>query len=131
MSAGNMFFLHSYWNYLVVKLYSACLCNKSHHFGMLCWVSNDTVTINCFLLYFLFFIFDLFIYFLVSLYFFILINLSEHTETDRGCPRGVMVKAMDCGIVVSELVLQSRYYVHFRANTLGKGMNLLILPAMG
>ena len=49
----------------------------------------------------------------------------------RGCPRGVMVKAMDCGIVVSEFVLQSRYYVHFRANTLGKGMNPLILPAMG
>ena len=44
----------------------------------------------------------------------------------RGCPRGVMVKAMDCGIVVSEFVLQSRYYVHFR-----KGMNPLILPAMG
>ncbi len=41
-------------------------------------------------------------------------------------PRGVMVKSMDCGIVVSEFVLQSRYYVHFRANTLGKGMNPLI-----
>ena len=25
-----------------------------------------------------------------------------------------MVKAMDCGIVVSEFVLESRYYVHFR-----------------
>ena len=49
----------------------------------------------------------------------------------RGCPRGVMVKAMACGIVVREFVLQSRYYVHFRANTLGKGMNPLILPAMG
>ena len=50
----------------------------------------------------------------------------------QGCPRGVMVKAMNCGIVVREFVLQSRYYVHFRANTLGKGMNLLILPpAMG
>ena len=42
-----------------------------------------------------------------------------------GYPRGVMVKAMDCGIVVSEFVLQSRYYIHFRANTLGKGMNPL------
>ena len=31
-----------------------------------------------------------------------------------GCPRGVMVKAMDYGIVVHEFVLQSRYYVHFR-----------------
>ena len=44
-----------------------------------------------------------------------------------GCPRGVMVKAMSCGIVV----LQSRYYIHFPANTLGKGMNPLILPSMG
>ena len=43
----------------------------------------------------------------------------------------LVVKAMDCGIVVREFVLQSRYYVHFQANTLGKGMNPLILPAMG
>ena len=50
---------------------------------------------------------------------------------DWGCPRGVMVKAMSCGIVVREFVLQLCYYVHFRANTLGKGMNPLILPAMG
>ena len=49
----------------------------------------------------------------------------------EGCPRGVMVKAIDSGIVVSEFVLQSRYYVHFRTNTLGKGMNPLILRAMG
>ena len=42
----------------------------------------------------------------------------------RGCPRGVMVKAMDCVIVVSE-------FVHFRGNALGKGMNPLINPAMG
>ena len=27
----------------------------------------------------------------------------------KGCPRGVMVKVMDCGIVVREFVLQSRY----------------------
>ena len=54
------------------------------------------------------------------------------TSPLEGCPRGVMVKAMNCGIVVREFVLQSRYYVHFRANTLGKGMNPLILPpAMG
>ena len=48
-----------------------------------------------------------------------------------GGPRDVMVKAIDCGIVVRKFVLQSRYYVHFRANTLGNGMKLLILPAMG
>ena len=48
-----------------------------------------------------------------------------------GFPHGVMFKALGCGIVVREFVLQSRYYVHFRANTLGKGMSPLILPAMG
>ena len=48
-----------------------------------------------------------------------------------GCTRGVMVKAMDCGIVVSEFEFQSLYHVHIRTNTLGKGMNSLILPAMG
>ena len=58
-------------------------------------------------------------------------TILVNSSSQGGCPRGVRVKAMDCGIVVSEFVLQSRYYVHFRANTLGKGMNLLILPAMG
>ena len=48
-----------------------------------------------------------------------------------GCPRGVMVKALDCGIVVREFVLKWRYYVDFRANTFGKGMSPRILPAMG
>ena len=53
------------------------------------------------------------------------------SQKNKGCPRGVMVKAMDCGIVVREFVLQSRYYVHYRENTVVKGMNPLILPAMG
>ena len=38
---------------------------------------------------------------------------------------------MDIGIVVSEFVLQSRYYVHFRTNTLGKGMDPLYPPSFG
>ena len=46
--------------------------------------------------------------------------LIKHANMKKGCPRGVMVKAMDCGIVVREFVLQSRYYIHFRANTLEK-----------
>ena len=60
-------------------------------------------------------------------------NTGENRETERkwGCPRGVMVKALDSKIVVSEFVFQSHYYIHFLANTLGKGMKLLILPAMG
>ena len=35
---------------------------------------------------------------------------------------------LDSDIVVREFELQSRYNVHFRINTLGKGMNLLNLP---
>ena len=83
-----------------------------------------------------------------SIFFLIPLPLPESKENERNrkitnpkinslfflslCNGGVMVKAMNCGIVVREFVLQSRYYVHFRANTLGKGMNPLILPpAMG
>ena len=66
----------------------------------------------------------------ISLYH-IYIYIYIFTKIAGRCPRGVMVKVMDCGIVVSEFVLQSCYYVHFWANTLGKGMNPLILPAMG
>ena len=42
-----------------------------------------------------------------------------------------MVKVLNCGIVVREFELQSTDYVHFRTNTLGKGMNPLIPPAVG
>ena len=58
-------------------------------------------------------------------------KFDDDPQGFTGCPRSVMVKVMDCGTVVREFVLQSRYYVHFRANTLGKDMNPLILPAMG
>ena len=51
-------------------------------------------------------------------------------QIPRG-PGGVMVKAMDNGIVVSEFELHKRSYIHFQTNTLGKGMNRVILPAMG
>ena len=42
-----------------------------------------------------------------------------------------MVDELDCGMVVSQFELQSRDYVHFRTDTLGKGMNPLNHPAMG
>ena len=42
-----------------------------------------------------------------------------------------MLKALDCEMIVNEFELQSRNYVHFRTNTLGKGMNPFILPAKG
>ena len=58
----------------------------------------------------------------------IVVGNSHGDTSSKGCPRGAMVKAMDCGIGVSEFVPQSRYYVHFQANNLGSGMNPLILP---
>ena len=48
-----------------------------------------------------------------------------------GCPRSVMVKVMDCGILVSYFKFQSHYCLQFRTNTLGKSMNPLTLPTMG
>ena len=42
-----------------------------------------------------------------------------------------MAKVLDCGLDVSEFELQSQYYVHFRTNTLGKGISRFISSAMG
>ena len=69
----------------------------------------------------------------VSVYMYILICKNVYvseSESLWGCPHGVMVKVIYCEIVLSEFVLQSRYYVHVRANTHVKGTNPLILPVM-
>ena len=58
------------------------------------------------------------------------VTIEHPFNCNRVFPRGVMVKAMDYRIIVSEFEFQSHYYVHFRKNTFGKGMNPLILPAM-
>ena len=47
-----------------------------------------------------------------------------------GGAHSVMVKAMDCRIVVRGFELHSHYYIDFWTNTLGKGINPLILLAM-
>ena len=44
---------------------------------------------------------------------------------------GIVANVLDCDIVVSEFELKSSYYIHFRNNTLKKGMNPLIPPVMG
>ena len=56
------------------------------------------------------------IFYAYNILYTIFYTYSVYTHFIRGCPRGVMVKAMDCGIVVHEFVLLSRYYVHFRLN---------------
>ena len=53
-----------------------------------------------------------------------------HSPMPRGCLRGLMVKAIDCRIVVTEFKLQSLYYVHFQTYTVGKGV-IPYLQAMG
>ena len=45
-------------------------------------------------------------------------------------PRDVLAKMLNCDIVVSEFELQSHNYIYFGINTLGKGMNPFIFPAM-
>ena len=42
-----------------------------------------------------------------------------------------LANELDFDIIVSKFKPQSHYYVHLRTNTLGKGINFLILPAMG
>ena len=45
--------------------------------------------------------------------------------------RGVVVNMLNCDIRVKEFEFLSYYYVRFLINTIGKGMNSLILPGMG
>ena len=42
-----------------------------------------------------------------------------------------MAKVLGCGLAISEFELLSRFYVHFRTNTLGKGMKPVIPLAIG
>ena len=41
-----------------------------------------------------------------------------------------MARLLDCSLEVNVFELQSRYYIHFQTNTLGKGVNYLIPPAL-
>ena len=54
--------------------------------------------------------------------------IRRNSKPYVGCFPGVMVKAMVCGIVVSEFEHQSCYHVHFRAGLgLGLGLGLPLL----
>ena len=52
-------------------------------------------------------------------------RLDKKTKEIREGPHGVMVKVLDCRITISEFKLQLHYYIHFRTNTLRKGMSYL------
>ena len=49
-----------------------------------------------------------------------MVHTYPHITTFMEGPRGVIVKAMDSGIVVREFVLQSHYNIHFGQIPLGK-----------
>ena len=53
----------------------------------------------------------------------------ENTTVGRR-RHGVKANVLDGAIQVSKFALQSHYYVHFRTNIPGKGMNSLISPAI-
>ena len=46
-------------------------------------------------------------------------------QSNTGLPCSVVANELDCDMVVSEFDLQSRDYVQFWTNTIGKGINLL------
>ena len=54
----------------------------------------------------------------------LLIRINTYTCIQR--ERALVAYVLDCDIVVSDISLQSRYYVPFQTNTLGKCMNTLI-----
>ena len=56
-------------------------------------------------------------------------NSNQHDKARS--PLGVVVNVLNFDIVVSDLKLQSRYYVHFQTNTLKKSINSLISPVIG
>ena len=51
-------------------------------------------------------------------------SVSILLEDASYMPRvGVVAYALNCGLVVREFEIQSSYYVHFRTDTLKKGMD--------
>ena len=57
------------------------------------------------------------------------LRYSKSPQVSKGSLRGVMANVLDYNIVVNKSELQTRYYVRFRTNTLGKGLNPFILPS--
>ena len=49
-----------------------------------------------------------------------------HGHTREGSFDGIVANVRDCDIAVSSFKFQFHYYVHFRTNAQGNGMNLLI-----
>ena len=80
----------------------------------------------------------MYIYIYIYIYIFVCVSLNTSLSIPLslslslwGHLRVVIVKALDYGIVESEIELQSRYQVHFRTNKFGKNMKTPYLPIDG
>ena len=60
-----------------------------------------------------------------------IINLDYIKRCGGVIPVPQMANMLDCNIEINEFEPQLHYCIHFQINTFGKGMNLLIPPAMG
>ena len=64
----------------------------------------------------------------VEIFHLVMVNMLIVSISDGGTLRGVMGNELDCDLEVSTVSL---YCVHFRINSLRKGMSFLIIPPMG
>ena len=111
----------AHFNFIFVCLY----VNAGFYLAFHCVFHSETLTL------------------ILTKFFVVYFLLSSHTAQNVlscpfddfhklvGWPRGVMVKTMDCRIVVSKFVLQSRYYVHFRAKYPWERYEPLYPPSYG
>ena len=56
---------------------------------------------------------------------------NQTIKFEWGSSNGLMANMLDCNLQVNGFKLLTFCYIHFRTNTLGKAMNLLIPQAMG
>ena len=59
-----------------------------------------------------------------------LLCVQYHLPARSMSDRVVMVKELDCDLVVSKFELQSRYYIRIQTNTFGESINPLFLPLL-
>ena len=112
------------WEYVTLSL-ALIMCplkNYSYEQGWLRSFCGKMPIVFCAL------IFSWKIYPNTSDFFVLLLNWLIYKS--RECPHGVMVKALNCGVIVSEFKLQLCYYIYFWSNTLGKGMWTPLSPQL-
>ena len=69
------------------------------------------------------------VYIYIYIYIYMYIYIYIYKRVGVSSAHGIVANVLDCYIIVSEFELQLCYYIPFWTNTLGKGINLLTLPA--